>query len=563
MIYFPEKLTLTWLRNAYRNKRLTPCELAEEILKRCEENNEKNIWITPPSIELMQKYIDKLPDDCNNLPLWGVPFAVKDNIDLENVPTTAACPDYSYIPEKSAYVVQKLIEAGAIPIGKTNLDQFATGLVGTRSPYGEVHNSLQPEMISGGSSSGSAVTVALGMAVFSLGTDTAGSGRVPAMLNNLVGLKPSLGSWSTNGVVPACASLDCVTVFANNLDDAKAVNSVAKSFDSECIWSRHYEDKGDTLPQKIYLPKEEPQFFGQFADIYRAKWNSAVERIEKLGNVEYIDTSIFSKAAEILYGGTYVAERWADLKDFVEDESNEIFYVTEKILRSGGTGDKTAAELFNDLHKLQKYRQSAKELLENAVLILPTAGGSFTRDEVRENPVETNNLMGLYTNHCNLLDLCAVAVPENTEDRTYPFGITVFGLAGNESMVMPAAERFIDSEYTEFAVCGLHKKDYPLEYQLTELGGEYIGEAATSDKYSIYKLDTAPVKPGLFKNGNSSITIELYRISKKAIGLFLSNVKSPLAIGDIELSDGKIVKGFLCESYALDGAVNISEKGGF
>lgn len=506
MRYFPQRLTLTWLKNAYRNNSFTPYSLAEEIIKRCEEHNEKNIWITPPSMELMRKYIDKLPDDRNSLPLWGVPFAVKDNIDLENVPTTAACPDYSYTPEKSAFVVRKLIDAGAIPIGKTNLDQFATGLVGTRSPYGEVHNALQPEMISGGSSSGSAAAVALGMSVFALGTDTAGSGRVPAMLNALVGLKPSLGSWSTSGVVPACASLDCVTVFANNLDDAKKVNETAKGYDSECIWSRNYEDKGEKLPKKIYLPKEEPIFFGQFVDIYREKWHKAVNRLEKLGDIEYIDTSLFSKAAEILYGGTYVAERWAELKEFVENKSHKIFDVTEKILRSGGTSDKTAAALFNDMHKLQKYRQAAKELLKDAVLILPTAGGSFTRDEVRKDPIETNNLMELYTNHCNLLGLCAVAVPENTADETYPFGITIFGLSGNESMILPMAERFIDSEYTEFVLCGLHKHNYPLEYQLTELGAEYIGESNSSDKYSLYILDTDTAKPGLFRDGNSSIS---------------------------------------------------------
>lgn len=228
MKYFPEKITLTWVKQAYKNNELTPYELVDEIIRRADAEKDKNIWITSPSHELSYKYIENLPENSESCPLWGVPFAIKDNIDLEGIPTTAACPDYAYIPEKSAFVVQKLIKAGAIPIGKTNLDQFATGLVGTRSPYGEVHNAHDPELISGGSSSGSAVAASLGMAVFSLGTDTAGSGRVPAMLNTLVGFKPPLGSWSTNGVVPACASLDCVTVFANSLDDALEVNKYAK-----------------------------------------------------------------------------------------------------------------------------------------------------------------------------------------------------------------------------------------------------------------------------------------------------------------------------------------------
>lgn len=270
MKFFPKKLSLKWINQAYDNNELTPYELVDEILKRAEENKDKNIWIVAPSRELMEKYISKLPPRSEDKPLWGIPFAIKDNIDLEGVPTTAACPEYSYMPKKSAFVVQKLIDTGAFPVGKTNLDQFATGLVGTRSPYGEVHNAYDDKMISGGSSSGSAVSVALGMAAFSLGTDTAGSGRVPAMLNTLVGFKPSLGAWSTSGVVPACASLDCVTVFANSLEDTETVNQYAKDYDTECVWSKEYEDKGKKLPEKIYLPLEEPTFFGDNADVHKA-----------------------------------------------------------------------------------------------------------------------------------------------------------------------------------------------------------------------------------------------------------------------------------------------------
>lgn len=562
-MYIPEKLSFKWLKSAYSDG-FTPSELVDEIIKRANENSEKNIWIVKPSMELIRKYIENLPEDRENYPLWGIPFAIKDNIDLAGVPTTAACPDYSYIPEKSAFVVQKLIEAGAIPIGKTNLDQFATGLVGTRSPYGEVHNAYQPELISGGSSSGSAVSVALGMSAFALGTDTAGSGRVPAMLNALVGYKPPLGSWSSSGVVPACASLDCVTVFASDLKETELVNSIASGYDDNCAWSRRYEKKGKTLPEKIYLPKKEPRFYGQFAEIYRKKWLNTVHRIEKMGiPVEYMDYSMFEKAALILYEGAYVAERWQDLKDFVDNNPEKTFPVTEKILRSGAKAENTAAKLFENIHQLQYYRHCTNEILKNCVMIMPTAGGTFTRDEVRENPIETNSLMGLYTNHCNLLDLSAIAVPENSSDRNYPFGITMFSLSNSENLICASAEKFLETESMEIAVCGLHKKGRSLEYQLTELGAEFSEHTETSDEYRLYKLNTVPVKPALVRIGEgkgANIKVDIYNIPKNKFGLFMEKVSMPLNIGDIRLADGRIVKGFLCESADIINAEDITLK---
>lgn len=444
---FPEKLTMEWVKTAYEKGSLTPEELVEEIIRRAGETRDKNIWITPPSRELTEKYIKRLPARKEGYPLWGIPFAIKDNIDLEHVPTTAACPGFSYTPEKSAFVVERLIQAGALPVGKTNLDQFATGLVGTRSPYGEVHNAHDPAYISGGSSSGSAVAVVLGMAAFSLGTDTAGSGRVPAMLNTLVGYKPPLGAWSTSGVVPACASLDCVTVFANSLDDALFVDESARGYDRDCIWSVEYEKKEEKLPEKIFLPEKEPEFFGDNRKVHRAKWLGAAERIEHLGiDVEYLDYKLFYDAALMLYEGAYVAERWADLKDFVEKNPGKTFPVTEQILKSGASEEKTAARLFEDLHKLKYYRHKTAELLKNGVMVMPTAGGTFTREQVREDPVGTNSRMGLYTNHCNLLNLCAAAVPENSRDKDLPFGITIFGLAGEDNLVRAAAAKFLQTE---------------------------------------------------------------------------------------------------------------------
>ena len=567
MRYFPPKLTLSWIKNSYNSGELTPEELVEEIIKRSEEHKEYNIWITKPSMELIKPYLDKLKEkkteDC---PLWGIPFAIKDNIDLADVQTTAACSEYGYTPEKSAFVVERLIEAGAIPLGKTNLDQFATGLVGTRSPYGEVHNSLNPELISGGSSSGSAVAVALGEAAFSLGTDTAGSGRVPAALNCIVGYKPSLGAWSTRGVVPACASLDCITVFANSLDDAEAVNNAAGGYDKDCCWSKEFDEIHKKLPKKICLAKDGVEFYGPYKKIYEEKWEKAVSRIKNLGiEIEYIDYSIFKKAASILYDGPWVAERWKDLGGFVEKNSSAVFPVTEKILRSGNKPEHTASKVFESMHQLQEYKRITKEILKDSVLIMPTAGGTYSRDEVREDPIKTNSDMGLYTNHCNLLDMCAVAVPQDTKDKEIPFGITIFALAENEGTILETAEKFLNHETTTLAVCGLHMKGMKLESQIIELDGKFIERAETKDIYKMIKLNTDPVKPGLIRENDNgkSFEVDLYDIPTEKMGEFLLNVKSPLAIGNVELKDGRIVKGFICESYVESEAEDISDYSSF
>jgi allophanate hydrolase len=552
MKYFPDRLTIAWLQKSYAAGELTPAELLKEILWRAETHREKNVWITPPAAEFIQKYIDRLPTYDPALPLWGVPFSIKDNIDLAGVATTAACPAYAYTPKKNAPVVQKLILAGAIPVGKTNMDQFATGLTGTRSPYGKAHNAYQPELISGGSSSGSAASVALGLAAFALGTDTAGSGRVPAALHSLIGYKPPVGAWSTRGVVPACASIDCVTVFACNLADAVLVDKTVRGTN---VIPRP--------PEKILLPEREPEFFGDYAEIYRTKWLQTVRRIEQLGiPVEFIDITVFEKAAKILYEGAYIAERWAALGEFIETHPGALLPVTESILRTGNDPQKTAAALFRDIHALQEYRAEVRRILADQVLILPTVGGTFTQEQVRQDPIGTNNRMGYYTNHCNLLDLCAVAVPENEADRTLPFGLTIFALTANEALLFKTAELFFDNAKCKIAVCGLHKKGYPLEYQLRELGADYSGRVRTAAKYRLYALDTDPPKPGLVRcNGGASVEVDIFELSWSKLGAFMQNVKAPLSIGNIELSDGSIVKGFLCEPYALEKAAEITETG--
>jgi len=567
---FPERITISYLKSVYESGEITPTDVAEYIVEKSKEYTDYNIFIIEPSMELIQPYIERLSSmKRSEFPLWGIPFAIKDNIDLGGYETTAACPKYAYKAKESATVVQKLIEAGAIPIGKTNLDQFATGLVGTRSPYGECHNALNPEMISGGSSSGSAVSVALGLASFALGTDTAGSGRVPAMLNNLIGYKPPVGSWSTKGVVPACASLDCVTVFAANMEDALLVDKNARGFDEECAWSRDIESKPSRDPECIYLPIEEPVFYGTWEDEYQNKWRRAISRIEKIGQkkgirIERIDYKMFNDAALILYEGAYVAERWQDLKDFVENNPGETFPVTETILRSGAKDDQTAAKLFGNLHELQMYKHKAHILLKNSVMIMPTAGGSFTRDEVRRDPIATNSKMGLYTNHCNLLDMAAVAIPENSKDMVRPFGITVFGRYDSEDIVNGFAEDFLASESVDIAVCGLHKKGGALAYQLLELGAEYRLSTTTSPYYKLYKLNTTPVKPGLMRSANGGcIEVDIYSLPRDKFGMFMNRVAEPLVIGDIELNDGSYVKGFLCQGYVVDDAEDITSIGRF
>ncbi|MCR8631640.1 allophanate hydrolase [Paenibacillus radicis (ex Xue et al. 2023)] len=604
----PQELSLQWIRDKYLERKVTPDEIIKEIINRVNEDSEMNIWITPPTLERVQPYLDRLQAlDPADLPLWGIPFAIKDNIDLAGVPTTAGCEEYAYTPNEHAAVVERLVAAGAIPLGKTNLDQFATGLVGTRSPYGETHNSLRPELISGGSSSGSAVAVARGHAVFSLGTDTAGSGRVPAALNRLVGYKPSLGAWSTKGVVPACASLDCVTVFAHSLEDALAVDSIARGVHSADPWSRNLPKPSPELPAKIYLPEHSLDFYGPYADEYSCAWNISVEKIKALNiPIEYIDYGMFSEAAAILYGGPLVAERWAGLGGFIESHPGVAFPVTEQVLRSGAAAEYDAASVFRAMHKLQAFKLAARELLRGAVMVMPTAGGTWTREQVRSNPIGANSDMGRYTNHCNLLDLCAVAVPSVDAASDTPFGVTWFALSENEGLICGAAEIFTNGVVmsavalklpegahageggsntlsvaangsgvsvlgglapatTLVAVCGLHMRGFPLEQQMKACGARFIREASTAAKYVMVKLTTVPAKPGLIKRqtGGASIQLEVWEMPLEAFGSFAASIPAPLGIGKVELEDGSEVPGFVCEGYAIDGAEDITASGGW
>lgn len=557
----PLVLTIEVLQEKYMNGDLHPKQVIEEIVNRCTADQKYNIWITPPSYERIEPYVKALDHmDRKDFPLWGMPFAVKDNIDVKGWPTTAACPEYSYIPDEHATVVQRLIDAGAIPIGKCNLDQFATGLVGSRSPYGETLNALRCELISGGSSSGSAVAVARGQAAFALGTDTAGSGRVPAALNRLVGLKPSLGAWPTRGVVPACASLDCVTVFGHTLADTLAVDAVVRGMDEQDPWSRHVTPPTPSLPTQLCLPRGPLRFFGPHEAVYRKAWNNTVKRILSLGlPVKYVDIGIFSETAKILYEGPWVAERWSDLGPFIQAHPNSVLPVTETILRSGTAAPWTASSLFNAVHQLQRYKLEARKLLQDSVLILPTCGGTWTRTQVNDEPFHTNSEMGLYTNHCNLLDLSALAIPSDDAGLDLPFGITLFSLWDQEGLIRGTADQFIHSEQLtqttiEVAVCGLHMRGYPLESQMLEHGAVFAREGRTAPKYRLIKLPGNVEKPGLIKRNHpaASIEIEVWKMPLHQLGHFMTLIPAPLSLGKIELEDHTEVIGFLCEAYAGD-----------
>lgn len=448
-------LSIDYLQAQYRLG-LTPTELVKQLAAASIEDNH-NVWIQNLTLAEMLVYAKNLESkNVKNLPLYGIPFAIKDNIDLAGVPTTAGCAEFAYTPQKSATVVQKLIEAGAIPVGKTNLDQFATGLVGTRSPYGACKNSINPAYISGGSSAGSAVAVALNKASFSLGTDTAGSGRIPAAFNNLVGVKPSLGLLSTTGVVPACRTLDCVSIFAKKSQDANTVLQVAQSFDEDDAYSRHAICQAENFKQHFSfgVPKasqlaffgnnESPQLFQQ-----------AIGKLEAIGGVAVeIDFAPFLETAQLLYEGPWVAERYAAIKDFFDAKPDAIYPVTKQII--GKAAKFSAADTYSAMYKLKALQRKAGKVWGDDehgvvvcgidvpgvdILVTPTAGTIYTIAEVLADPIQTNTNLGYYTNFMNLLDMAAVAVPAGFYANGIGFGITISAPAFSDNALINLTKR--------------------------------------------------------------------------------------------------------------------------
>lgn len=434
-------LQISHLRNLYLSGELIPRDLVKQLDVEIGFDNSKNIWIQRLTLAEMLDYAKQLEGkDIANLPLYGIPFAIKDNIDLANIPTTAACPEYAYTPTKSATVVQKLIDAGAIPIGKTNLDQFATGLVGTRSPYGAVNNSFNPEYISGGSSAGSAVSVALGMASFSLGTDTAGSGRVPASFNNLVGHKPTCGLLSTQGVVPACRTLDCVSIFALTAKDAATVLASAQGFDEQDAYSREASIASLTIPAVFTFGVPKPEQLAFFENPETPQlFQQAIKQLEAIGGkaVE-IDFAPFLETARLLYEGPWVAERYAAIREFFEKNPDAIFPVTKQII--GGAAKFNAVDAFNAYYKLKALQRKASKVWDDIdVMVTPTVGTIYTIAEVNAAPVVCNSNLGYYTNFMNLLDFSATAVPTGFQADGLPFGVTICATAFSDEALLNLA----------------------------------------------------------------------------------------------------------------------------
>ncbi len=532
-------------------------------------------------------------ESASTLPLCGVPFAVKDNIDVGGWPTTAACPAFSYVAERDATVVAQLKKAGAIVIGKTNLDQFATGLVGTRTPYGVVTSAFRENYLAGGSSSGSASLVTRGVVPFTLGTDTAGSGRVPAAFGNIVGLKPTRGLFSTRGVVPACRTLDCVSIFAHTVSDAARVAEVLSHFDPKDPYSRsriEHHRTPSSLPRVGVL--EPLEFFGD-AEAERA-YRESLERLETDGfELRPVDSRPFFELAELLYAGPWVAERALTAGSLVEQLPSKMDPVVLGILRPAGK--LSAEDAFRYEYRRAELASSIQQSFRGLdATIVPTTPTTYTLEDVRREPIETNARLGTYTNFTNLADLCAVAVPARFRRDGLPTGLTFLGPAMSDQLLLPLADRAhrlmdvpmgatkrplppnevsgrsptsSDSKTTrvKVAVVGAHLSNMPLNHQLTDRGAHLVSSTTTASRYRLFLLPgSKPLKPGLLRVAHGvSIVVEVWEMSHHAFGEFTAEVPPPLGIGSVELVDSTWVKGFICEPYALEGAQEISSFGGF
>lgn len=583
-------LDLTSLRNAYLSGEQTPASVVAHLLQRASEFDHHNIWIHRATEAELAPYLERLQQcEPEDLPLYGIPFAVKDNIDVAGMPTTAACEAFRYQPESHAAVVEALVEAGAIPLGKTNLDQFATGLVGTRSPepWGACRNSINPDYVSGGSSAGSAVAVALGLASFSLGTDTAGSGRVPAAFNNLIGLKPTLGRISVRGVVPACQSLDCVSIFARSADQARDVLAVASAPDAEDSWQKTPPTGRTPLPQnfRFGVPADHQLVFDN--DDVKKLFERSVVALEALGGERIeVDFAPFLEAARLLYEGPWVTERYLATQPLIDKQPEALLPVTYDIISRGSAP--SAADAFAAQYRLQALKRSADTMMDQIdVMVTPTTPGIYTLAELEAEPISRNSRLGIYTNFMNLLDYSAVAVPGGYLANGLPLGCTLFADAFQDEALLSLAARLhpqavdqvgaltdlLDSpefEATEgtidVLVCGAHLSGLPLNHQLTERKGTLVQTTETSPAYRMYLLDGGPpFRPGLIRDteAGSPLPVEIWRLPADQFGSFVAGIPAPLGMGKVELADGRWVSGFICEPIGLEGAKEITSLGGW
>lgn len=575
--------TIDQWRAAYRKKNVTPVS-AMKALSAQLQDSERALWIHLLDESSLLAQAERLSDP--SLPLYGVPFAVKDNIDVGSLPTTAACPAYTYTAKETAPAVQALLDAGAILVGKTNLDQLATGLVGVRSPYGEVPNPFNPDYISGGSSAGSAAVVSLGLVPFALGTDTAGSGRVPAAFTNTVGLKPTKGSMSTRGVVPACRTLDCISVFALSVEDAQSVYDLFRGYDELDGYARPApQPLPAALPERprLGIPEETPWFGDQRA---AAAWQRHLEELAEIAELIPLDTGVLRETAELLYQGPWVAERYTVAEPLLEKDA--LLPVIRDVILPAK--DMSAADGFRAQYRLADLRREADQLMARVdALVVPSTPGIHTRAAVAEEPVKLNSQLGTWTNFVNLLDMCALALPGGFRDDGLPVGITLIGAAwqdgalaefgrrwqrhrpwkaGATDNALPAPaepEAGSDDGMVTVAVVGAHLTGMPLNHQLTDRGAVLLESTRTAPCYRLYALaNTTPPKPGLIKGADgAAIEIELWKLPVSEFGSFVALIPAPLGIGTLETEDGRQVKGFICEGWAIDDATDITALGGW
>jgi allophanate hydrolase len=590
-------LDFSSLRCAYARGTASPVSVAREILARIDVRGNDSVWISRVPADGMLAAAAALErraaaEGIAAMPLYGLPFAVKDNIDIAGLPTTAACPDCAYRPARSAPVVERLLRAGALLVGKTNLDQFATGLVGVRSPYGVPRNPFDPAFIPGGSSSGSAVAVASGLVAFALGTDTAGSGRVPASFNNIVGLKPTCGLVSASGVVPACRSLDCVSVFALTVSDAAAVLELMRGTDPSGGYSREPPAGFDcfgALPARfafgVPLP-DQREFFGN--DDVAALFEAAIARLEALGGEAVaIDLDPFLEAGSLLYRGAWLAERMAAIDNATDGRRETLHPVTRQIIAGGDPI--TGAVAYRDWHRLAELRQRTEPVWDRIdLMLLPTTGTIYRIAEIEADPFGLNERLGRYTNFTNILDLSAIAIPNGFQENGLPAGVTLLAPAFHDPLIagiaaashaqtgltlgatgapLPRSEpptappRF---PYLSLAVVGAHLSGQPLNGELVALGARLRQATRTAPEYRLYALPDGK-RPGLVcRPGNgAAIEVEIWDVPSGTLGAFLAGIASPLGLGTLSLEAGGTAIGFLCEAYAVEEALDITTFGGW
>ena len=596
------------LQASYRSGASSPAATVQAIYAEIRKQGERPIWISLVEEEQSLRRAEELAarTDAHALPLYGVPFAVKDNFDVAGMETTAACPAFAHVAKETATAVARLLDAGAILIGKTNMDQFATGLVGVRTPYGICSSVFNAEYVSGGSSSGSAVAVAKGLVSFSLGTDTAGSGRVPAAFNQLVGLKPTRGRVSTHGLLPACKTLDCVSVFAETCADAALVFSVlddsgVNGLDARDAYMRQARPGEGAAPWaasrfRFGVPSAAGlEFFGDL-EAQKLYERSVLELKELGGDAVEFDYAPLLDAARLLYEGPWVAERLAAVESFAAQHPEAFDPTVGKIILGGSRH--SAVDGFKAGYRLQEIREKSDRLLRDVdFLLLPTTPTTYKISEVEANPIQLNSNLGYYTNFVNLLDMAAVAVPAGMRPNGLPFGVSLVGPAFTDEGLLVVADR-LHRRLAEklggsgligsgrelsaampmkldgapkgcllMAVVGAHLTGQPLNWQMTERRARLVKTVRTHPDYKLYVLpNSTPAKPGLVYTPGflgKGIELEVWAMPEDTVGTFLAGIPAPLGLGTVRLEDGSMVKGFLCEPAGIEGAQEITHLGGW